>query len=414
MADEFKPSLKPLDDEESGPPISLPVPGFWPRLGAFALDAALLSLFSYLLVKRLYPVLYPHRLSLQWLAMFVVWLYFVIGYSPITKGQTIGKLVLGFRVVNRLDGGNLTYLQMLIRGSLSFVCAFAVTFVIHFFLIQTLPIHATQVSLGSVAGPFVFSGLACAYAFSAAVMAGLHPRKLAIHDILAGTAVVRSDEVERGLGFVNHPGPGDNARIRTAMYPSVVMAVIVIFVFTSFFRQIVDNLNKSLPATQAAQEAFGDLGILHLIAINGPSEKMVAQWKDYERQRSERYTELMQSGQKIEAERYTTKTLGGFYPGEQFNFYFESNVVMSSETLVLHPDYQTMMRRAPDVAASLSAEYFVDEDGNPLPYYAIHTAVYEVLPAFMYTEKMSRHFESIDLKESPFTSPASTSETLGE
>ncbi len=412
MSEEFQPSLKPLKDEEGGAAISAPVPGFWPRLGAFALDTALLSLFAYLLAKRMYPVLYPYRMAVQWLAIFIVWLYFVIGYSPVTKGQTIGKLVLGFRVISR-KSGELTFRQMLIRGSLSFVCAFAVAFVVHFFFIQTLPLHTGHSSLSGVAGPLILSGLACTYGLSAAVMTGLHPRKMAIHDILADTAVVRSDEVERGLGFVNHPGPNDAARLRTAVYPTIVMAVIVIFAFTSFLRQAVENINKALPATQAAQEAFGDLGILHLLAVRGPSEETVAQWQNFERQRSERYHELMESGQTAEAERYTTRTLGNFYPGEQFSFYFESNIATTSETLVEHPDYKKMRRLLPGVTKQLSSQFFVDEDGDPLPYYAIHSGVFEVLPVFMYTEKFGRHNESIDLGKFGATSSTLTSATAG-
>lgn len=411
MTEEFKPSLKPLD-ESGAPKPSLPVPGFWPRLGAFALDAAILTLIAYVTAKRLYPVLYPQRWTFQAVALLVPWLYFFIGYSSLTKGQTIGKYVLGFRVLSRPNGVYLSFRQLLIRASLSYVCLFAYAFFLHFALWQSFQIQFPENTLAAVSICLALSALACAYGLAASVMTGLHPRKLALHDILAGSAVVRSDEQQSGLVFASTPGQADGARIRSAVYPAVVLAVITIFLFAQLFRQVNIGFQQKQDIVTEVREQLEDIETFTLVTMRGPSRQYHESWLSHQAERREKYDELLREGRLEEAQRYTTLTARGRFTGEQFVFFFDNSQAMTSETLVQHPEYQQLRRELPAVAEDLSEQYFPgEEDQPPAPYYSIQIIMREVLPAFLYTEFMIRHFEEIEV-DMPAPETTNTTATL--
>jgi uncharacterized RDD family membrane protein YckC len=140
--------------------------GFWRRAGALAIDGALLAgVWTALglvvaLLARNDSAMLARLLPVDWS---LTWAYFALMESSPAQG-TVGKMALGLRVVDRL-GAPISFRRASARYWLK--------------VASTIP---------------VMGGWG---------LAALPPRKLALHDVLAGTAVVRGIK----LGPVRHWDP---------------------------------------------------------------------------------------------------------------------------------------------------------------------------------------------------------------
>ncbi|OFZ79740.1 MAG: hypothetical protein A2583_06660 [Bdellovibrionales bacterium RIFOXYD1_FULL_53_11] len=154
--------------------------GFWIRLVADLIDSLLLSVAAWILEYALLGIFYGgwalyasktgqdlpsfrNAFNALWMQVFNLGLYGVLAFPYYVWGQfkygtTLGKKPLKIYVVSADDFGRITLKQSIIR-CLGFIVSY----------------------LPFIAGYF---------------MAGLHPRKQALHDLLAGTVSIRKKDVQ--------------------------------------------------------------------------------------------------------------------------------------------------------------------------------------------------------------------------
>lgn len=144
----------------SGPKVSemeqLKYGGFWLRLVAYLIDGAVVS-FSLLVISAILMALVPQDKEIAlfplWILIIIVagWLYFILMESS-AKQATLGKMALGLKVTD-MNGQRITFLRALARYFCKMISAI-----------------------------ILYIGF---------LMAAFTPKKQALHDMIAGTLVVK-------------------------------------------------------------------------------------------------------------------------------------------------------------------------------------------------------------------------------
>jgi len=160
------PAAPPPPVWDARPPASSPIGygGFWIRLVAYLIDAILLNIVFGIIGAIIGVSLIPadpakidpmeamsSMGTFQLVALVVTWLYFALMESS-PRGATVGKMVVGLRVVTE-QGQRLTFLNATGRFFAKFISAI-----------------------------ILFIGY---------LMAAFTDRKRALHDIIAGTLVIK-------------------------------------------------------------------------------------------------------------------------------------------------------------------------------------------------------------------------------
>lgn len=158
--------------------VTLATVGFWPRFWAFSIDLLIIALSGGII----FHLFWPSGLEKTLVKAFIlinpffpgIWgsLYFVI----MTKyfGQTMGKMIVGIRVVAK-DGGSLSWLTVVMREFVGrIICQLLGTYLVY---------------------------LGCIF----------HPQKETLGDIIGGTYVVYGEKNKK-KGFVRIPTIPKNAR----------------------------------------------------------------------------------------------------------------------------------------------------------------------------------------------------------
>lgn len=187
---------------------------FWPRLAAFVVDAALLFMVASLLGQALYAPMMALNPWLPWMGVLLLFLYFALLDGPLGKGQTLGKSILRLRTVAipdvapeplafqhededegepaaspAVDPATLTppgWAAALRRAALK---AFVISIVLNYSkLLLALPAELyPQLQLATS----LLRVLAMAALIGELTTLFMHPLRLALHDVLAGTRVIR-------------------------------------------------------------------------------------------------------------------------------------------------------------------------------------------------------------------------------
>ncbi|MCG5549582.1 RDD family protein [Halorhodospira halochloris] len=136
--------------------------GFWIRVGAALIDMLVLLipmlLLSYLLLVLIAPTTHEEELFYQGIdsvLAFAIWLVYTAGFHSSTWQATLGKRALGLKVTS-LEGN--------------------------------------RISFGHAAGRYVAEILNVLTLGIGYIMVGLTSRKQGLHDMVAGTYVVRTDD----------------------------------------------------------------------------------------------------------------------------------------------------------------------------------------------------------------------------
>jgi uncharacterized RDD family membrane protein YckC len=206
----MEPSTEPVI--ETQPVSSSRFAGFWRRVGALVVDSGVQGLLGLplglLLGERLAPVGSPARL----VGLLIVLPYLGVLGSRVGGGQTLGKRLLGLRVVDAV-GQPLSLSRSFTRATL-----------------LALPWIFNGIRFGSL-GPVVMATLWVAgiliFGVGGAILGSFllnRPTRQAFHDLVVGTYVVHAD----GLGL---PVPAKSSR-----RPLVASAawVVVVAVVTTF------------------------------------------------------------------------------------------------------------------------------------------------------------------------------------
>jgi uncharacterized RDD family membrane protein YckC len=139
--------------------------GAWVRLAAYIIDFVILIIILYILSRVAHIPSYS-GLVLGFIYFVGLWMW---------RGQTVGKMIVGAKIV-RTDGSRVTPLQVILRYL--------------FYIVPYAPILGGVQSVPAIRGYFwVMLVLAAIVGLSAI---GLTREKRGIHDLVAGTVVVRT------------------------------------------------------------------------------------------------------------------------------------------------------------------------------------------------------------------------------
>lgn len=172
-------------EEEAG---AREIAGFWSRLGALAVDAIAIGLVGAILGALLFDPLARLGVYARLIGFTLALTYFGIGNSRVTRGQTLGKRLLGVRVVDT-GGGFLSLPRSLVRYTV-----LGTPFFLNGLLLD--PQHVES-PLAYLLGLVVFGGT------SAIVYLYLFNRRTrqSLHDLVVNSYVVRAGAVARAASF---------------------------------------------------------------------------------------------------------------------------------------------------------------------------------------------------------------------
>ncbi len=397
--------MKPFKLEEESNPIEVrqptrALPGFWARAGAFGIDAGLLTFFFYLLARQAYAWLYPMRWGAQVFAFAFVYVYFWVGSSRLTKGQTVGKHILEQRILD-LEGRPLGWGAAARRAVGLFLTTGAYAVVLGWSTGRDF-VHFTEYGKGTFLATVGFGIVTLAYASGNSVFCGLHPHKRSLHDLASGALVARAGEVERGVAFVAEREEWHASRVKMAIYPAATLALLVGGLLGNQARQAWPKLDALFEPMAQVREVLTVEGVRPLQVL-GPSrenhERFLAYLEEGEKRRQERLSAGDSAGAR-QFERPSTATLELIPDGSCFVFTLVAETPFATtESLVTSPGYLEVKRRAPNLARDLSAQYFRTPEGQPTPYNRVLLQVYEVLPLFLHCENRLRWQEVLPVAE---------------
>jgi uncharacterized RDD family membrane protein YckC len=170
---------------------------FWQRAAAAGIDGLVLHV-GWMGVKAL-----PPGEDALWLSILVVpaliWAYEVGAVA--LWAQTLGKMFVGIRIT-RTDVGRVGFMRALSREAIAIglncafiFCEFRVIAAVPKEIVHAVPFEYVAM-LASRFGPgrklMVFTGMALAWQLAELVTLLFHPRRRAIHDLIAGTVVIQS------------------------------------------------------------------------------------------------------------------------------------------------------------------------------------------------------------------------------
>lgn len=165
------------------------IAGFWRRLGAFAIDGFLLGITGMILGWLLFDPLARMGGYARLIGFAIALAYFGICNSRVGGGQTLGKRLLGVRVVDA-HGQLLTLPRSLLRYAVLGIPFFA----------NGLPINpesAMSTPLGYLLALIVFGGV-----FAIAYLYIFNRRtRQSLHDLAVGSYVVRLDPLTQVMPF---------------------------------------------------------------------------------------------------------------------------------------------------------------------------------------------------------------------
>lgn len=189
--------------------------GFWLRLLSDFLDIVFLLIFGSIIAIPLRPALYKVGESGAWIGLLVTALYFVIMHTSVGQGQTIAKRLLNIRVV-RLDGSYLNWMQSLVRYS-------AIALIINNAGIMQTIMLAMPV-LENPVFKQIFMWATVIWTLGLIVLVVLHPQKRGLHDLLAGSIVIRNESYDQTKLTELY----DTNQVRRAFTAWILCSVVVI------------------------------------------------------------------------------------------------------------------------------------------------------------------------------------------
>ena len=158
--------------------------GFWYRLLSDIIDAIILGVFGFLLVLPLKSFFYSLGESGLFIGLAITFLYTGILQSYIGKGQSIAKMLLKIQVVS-IDGSFLSLSKSFFR--------YSIIALIFYNSWIWLSITSIFPFLNNVIFQSIFTLIIVFLFFGVTFLLAFHPLKRGIHDILAGSMVIRKN-----------------------------------------------------------------------------------------------------------------------------------------------------------------------------------------------------------------------------
>ena len=257
---------------------------FLQRAGALMIDAALIYLVATLLGKMFYAPLMNLNPWLPWLGQLALLLYFGLTESPLCGGQTLGKSILRLRTIAEpapYTGGAAeappAYPTAFLRAAIKALC-FGVVLQPDK-LVLAFPPAARPALLLTL---FLLTVLALALLIGQITTLFMHPRRRALHDLIAGTRVVRQlDSTE----FAADPelNPIEESRQRLA-HRFGMFATFTSFMLLGWFAVGQAWLSPAARAERELRQRAAqllELGPYHLQGVSFPTAEKAQRVRDF-------------------------------------------------------------------------------------------------------------------------------------
>ena len=196
------------------------IAGFWIRVGADFLDAVFLWIVGWMLSLPLRGLFLRLGERGVFVGLAISLLYTGVLQSRLGGGRTLGKRILGLTVV-RPDGTLISLDRSLVRyalmGLLVYQGAVAATLAL---VVPFVSLSLAETLLG---------GIAVALFFGCVLVVPFHPLKRGLHDLLAGTIVIRGERPDPAY-IAARMNPRRDRRIVGGAAAVAVLAVLVAIV----------------------------------------------------------------------------------------------------------------------------------------------------------------------------------------
>lgn len=161
--------------------------GFWKRLLSDFIDALFLGLVGFLLSLVTGDMFYEVGSKGAWIGLIISFLYTGLLQTSLSEGQSLGKKILGIQVLS-MDGSYLSFPKSFLRyGVLVF-------FLYNGAIGQMLGL-ATNMNWVS----YLFFTLVVVAFLGCFLMVPIHPLKRGLHDLIAGSVVVKKGTFTKTL-----------------------------------------------------------------------------------------------------------------------------------------------------------------------------------------------------------------------
>ena len=189
------------------------VVGFWFRLVTDVLDAIFLAIFGYLiLVLPFRKFVYDLGDAGILIGLCVAFLYFGFLQSSLGKGQSLAKKIFKFQVL-RMDG---SYMSL----PVSFLRYVVIAFI---FYSTAIWVVFPQIENHIILSLALIAILICLF-LGTVILVAFHPLKRGLHDLIAGTVVVRLGQYDKA----NFELLANPQRAKKAYFAVAIVSVLVI------------------------------------------------------------------------------------------------------------------------------------------------------------------------------------------
>ncbi len=224
------------------------VVGFWKRLLSDIIDAFFLAIFGAVLCLPFSGIFYAMGQNGLWVGLVVSFFYTGLLQSSLGEGQSLAKKILKIQVL-RLDGGYLSLPKSFLRYTL-------------------IALIAYNSSFGTVLGllfpdseivDYIFLAFIIILLFGCIFMIPFHPLKRGLHDLIAGSIVVRKGSYTKELMNVEERNPEGVRNAYLLWILSSLIALGVIFITSHTFLKNMGMSFVDLLKTQQAVARSTDL-----------------------------------------------------------------------------------------------------------------------------------------------------------
>lgn len=227
------------DDVAAGGPPATRISGIWRRLGALSLDGLLLGVSGMVLGMALYDELIELGQLGRIVGLVIAVPYFALLNSRIGAGQTLGKRLLGIRVVGA-SGETVGPGAALLRTAI-LVLPWALNGIV-------VPNDSSVVVQAAVTlGVFGVGG-----SILYLVLANRHSRQ-SLHDLAARTWVVLADS--------QAPPPGTLSRVHAVVVACLLSISLLLPAFASRWAAESSSIAELIPLQASIQEAVGSSAV---------------------------------------------------------------------------------------------------------------------------------------------------------
>ncbi|MBX7149658.1 RDD family protein [bacterium] len=278
-----------IENTEPAIPLKKPFVGIWIRILSDFLDIFLLSVLAFAVTF----VFRDHFEKLGekgvWVGLLITFFYTSLLHSSLGNGQTLSKRILKIQVLD-LDGKPLNLNKSFLRSLVMVTMVYGDNIIAAFGILNypTFQMIWLLIDIILIIGVFLLTAL--------------HPLKRGIHDLIAGSIVVRVNQYNEGI--LKHAA--DPAKVKRVFIISLFATLLIFSGCLYFFAQNRDSLTPYLELRSVIEENthFENIDIVHNTAIFNNKKTVQLNLsaflsKDYFEEEEKRMTEVKNAVQAL-------------------------------------------------------------------------------------------------------------------